>query len=524
MTTLDLRLALDEPPPPRRDRARRFADRARRPDAVAAGAVAATALVLALANPAGSPAYQDDEGIYAAQAVAVQEGRLAPYTYWYDHPPLGWIQLAVLGALPRALEAGDGSAIAAMRVVIAFFFAAAAVLVLLLIRRVGAPLPFAVLGAAIFVFSPLSLELGRQVFLDAIAMPWILLAFLFALSPHARLSRHIGAGAAFAIASLTKLTSAIFGPALLVALLDRPSWPNRRFSVVGFLTIGALVLAAFPLMAVLRGELLAGAGHVSLMDGLVYQFAARKPSGFLWEAGSGRQQLVQGWLGLDAFVLIAGLLAAVVCLASRSTRWVPIALLTFAVPVVASQGYLPAMYIIGGVPFLCIAIGAAAGLFWRRALDWTRRNTRGAHLAASALTVGLLAAVIAPMPLAAWAERSGRSITQDENADWRAALEWTREHLPRDEVVLAPFSMWQELAESGWDGPWRVIALEKADLDSEFAEHHPGGWTDIDWIVEGPTVEPNLRYLDLQIARSAYEHSEVVASFGAWHIRRVDHP
>ena len=44
-----------------------------------------------------SPMFFDDEGTYASQAWSVTHLRaLAPYTYWYDHPPLGWLVLAAL--------------------------------------------------------------------------------------------------------------------------------------------------------------------------------------------------------------------------------------------------------------------------------------------------------------------------------------------------------------------------------------------------------------------------------------------
>src|SRR5512146_2825778 len=37
----------------------------------------------------------DDEGIYTSQAWAIiREHTLTPYTYFYDHAPLGWILLA----------------------------------------------------------------------------------------------------------------------------------------------------------------------------------------------------------------------------------------------------------------------------------------------------------------------------------------------------------------------------------------------------------------------------------------------
>ena len=59
----------------------------------------------------------DDEGTYLAQAWAVQQGHgLAHYTYWYDHPPLGWIQIAGPTWLPPMLLP-DIPAVAAGRLV-----------------------------------------------------------------------------------------------------------------------------------------------------------------------------------------------------------------------------------------------------------------------------------------------------------------------------------------------------------------------------------------------------------------------
>src|ERR1700689_2891898 len=38
----------------------------------------------------------DDEGTYVAQAWAIiYEHTLTHYSYWYDHPPLGWAQIAL---------------------------------------------------------------------------------------------------------------------------------------------------------------------------------------------------------------------------------------------------------------------------------------------------------------------------------------------------------------------------------------------------------------------------------------------
>ncbi len=521
--TLDSSLILDEPQEqqPAGRHLRRLLDRIPLADAIAVATVAVGAGALAFTNLAGAPAYQDDEGIYSAQAIAVQEGELAPYTYWYDHPPFGWIQLALLSAVPRALGVGDGSAIAAMRAVIGLYFIANAVLIYLIGRRLNVAVPFAVLASAVFALSPLSLELGRQVYLDTIGMPWLLLAFFLALSPRTALWHHAGAGAAFAVAVLSKITASIFGPALLVAMIDRPAWRGRGFSIVAFLTVGGLLLAFFPILALLRGELVPGSDHVSLIDGLLYQFASREGSGFLWEAGSGRNELVTGWMGVDGFVVVAGAIAALVCGLSRRTRWILVAIVSFAVPVVAGQGYLPAMYIVGGLPFLCLAIGVGSHLFWVGSMRVAKRVVPAARQTAPVLTTLVLLLVLVPIPFDRWVDRDADLLTSDANADWRAARDWVEQNVSRDDVVLVPFSLWQELDDAGWDGPWSAIALEKADLDTAFATEHPGGWRDIDWVVEGPSVEPNIRYLGLDTAADAYANSTVVVSFGEWNIRRV---
>jgi hypothetical protein len=79
------------PPAPKRLYARNAA--------IALGVFLIVAIVLGTGS--GSfPALADDEGTYVAQAWSlVTNGSLGHYTYWYDHPPFGWIQLALLSTL-----------------------------------------------------------------------------------------------------------------------------------------------------------------------------------------------------------------------------------------------------------------------------------------------------------------------------------------------------------------------------------------------------------------------------------------
>ena len=81
-----------------------------------AGLLTTLVIVILTVNISGFPMASDDEGTYLAQAWAVATGKgLAHYTYWYDHPPLAWIQLAALSWIPD-LFGVTGPAVTAGRV------------------------------------------------------------------------------------------------------------------------------------------------------------------------------------------------------------------------------------------------------------------------------------------------------------------------------------------------------------------------------------------------------------------------
>ncbi|MDI3329115.1 MAG: glycosyltransferase family 39 protein [Micrococcus sp.] len=502
------------------------------PDQKAGALVALTAAILSVWNVVQATGYQDDEGTYTAQALSSLRGDLAPYTYWYDHPPLGWLQLAGLSWIPLVLGQGGESAVGQMRYVTAVFFVCSAVLVFLVARRLQLRTPIAVMAGLLFSLSPLSLVLGRQVFIDNVGVPWLLLSFYLALCPQVKLWNHIGAGLCFAVAIMSKETLAIFGPTLLLALVHRPFWQTRLFSVVGFLSAGGLALAFYPLMAALRGELITGQGHVSLQDALSFQFISREGSGSFFDPASDRAELVQGWLYYDSPLILAGLGASLLCLLRHDTRWIPAGLLLFSVPVVLGNGYLPAMYIIASVPFLALAVAVATDLAWRTV---TRRvsslpgfgeqaapskNTLLFRRLVRAGTAAVLVIALGALLLPHWLPINRSVLTAHENADWDRTLQWTKDHLPHEDTALVPYSMWSDLNADGRHDPWKVIALEKMDRDSDFEVHHDG-WRDIDWIIEGPSTGRNIDGLGLTNASIALENSRVVATFGAWKVREV---
>ena len=503
----------------------RRAARASRHDYLPLAIFLATVTV-ALTNLGDGLAYMDDEGTYVAQATAVlTDGTLAPYEYNYDHPPFGWIMIAALMWVPQLLMP-HADAILHGRLVMGVLFGVSATLIYLIVRRLDLSRVAGLIGSAAFVLSPLALRLGRQVYLDNVAVVWVLLAVWLVLDPRARLWQHIGAGAALGIAVLAKAPFLLFAPAVLLALLDRPRWAARSFSLTGLIVTSVSAVTFYPLMALLSSELFPSGHRVSLLETATFQLVSRAGSGSILDPTSARHTLALDWIRQDPLLFTLGLIGAAAALFSRGTRWLLPSILCMALPVVVGSGYLPAMHVVGIVPLLAIGVAVGAGMLHRFALSLMVRvapDARARRVGSAVVSLALLAAaLVLILP-----DRSGgrqAMVTGTTNSDWKATVAWVERYVDDSGVVVVPFSMYPDLTgpTTQPDEQWRTIALEKVDLDSQYAEVHPNGWRDIDYIVDSPSVREDVQELDLTTVEEALANSVEVVRYGEWSIRRVN--
>jgi 4-amino-4-deoxy-L-arabinose transferase-like glycosyltransferase len=178
-----------------------------RPDYTLAALLAGLTALTRIVNIGGYPRLFTDENVYVSQAWAVQyQGTLANYTYWYDHPPVGWIQMAVYSALTGALPRHHGLTTMAGREYMVVMSIAGTVLLYMLGRRLGLRRSFAFLAGLLYVLSPLAVSFSRYVLLDNIAIVWCLASMVLALSPKRRISAAVGSGLCAGIAFLSKET------------------------------------------------------------------------------------------------------------------------------------------------------------------------------------------------------------------------------------------------------------------------------------------------------------------------------
>jgi hypothetical protein len=526
----------------------------------------------------------DDEGTYVAQAWAIlTSGELAHYTYWYDHPPLGWIQIAgwallndgfdwvppvfgpvdrttmliiklvsipVVYSIARHLHANRlvamtavvlvwagltnlcevyGSAIVLGRDFMLVAKLASVALLYILARRLGMNRLFAILTVLLFALNPLSIFYQRLTFLDNIAVPWVLAAFVLAASPKNRISATIGSALCFAAAILTKETIAVVFPALLYQMYRSrhpKTWRmNRNIWFVTFFLAGFFYI----LMAVIKRELVPGPGHVDMWSAIKWQLFDRAPSGSIFDPGSPAALIAGSWARLDKWMLILAAAAILPAWLNRNLRPVTLAYAIQLVVMLRPGGYLPQPYVIALMPFAALVLaGTVYGLWNSGALNrfyhlrhqMPRTGYSYAQVAVQAPALALVAAFALTVVVPQWKPRVHDLMTNDRNVSVRQAMEWVELHVPTRHGdgepvrIVVSDTMWVDLKKLGYEPEWYF----KVDLDPEVNANYPRGWQDVSYVIftneMNEIAESNSRQ-DMTTTLEAREHGHLVAAFGS---------
>jgi hypothetical protein len=460
------------------------------------------------------PATQFDEGTYVGNAWAVQHGKLAPYTYSYGHPPFAWLLIFlwtwVSGAFGHMMFSIDAG-----RAFMVFVNVISCSLLYILARRLSFGRVAASAAVILFALSPVAIFFHRAVLLDNPSMAWALGAFVLARTPERRLWAYAGSGACFAASVLCKETSFVLLPALIVAAVQNTDSRTRRYCANIFMAFFVVVAVSYPLYATLKGELLPGKGHVSLMGYAVVQVVTRKGTGSLFDPHSQTHAIVAQWLSLDPWLVGGALALSPIALARRSTRSVAIAYL-IQVLLVLRPGYLPNMYVIQLLPFAALIVpGAieAAGRLWRRMSDRSAAIILAAYVTVPALVVLIAVA-------GRWAREDSAATTDRLDGPTRAAQRWIVNHIAHDQPVIVGDEYYVYLIQHGFNSqPVKggffsktVVSYWPLDYDPAVKRQFPQGWRDFDYIVSTPAMRDSAN--QTPTSTQAIAHSSVVASFG----------
>jgi hypothetical protein len=477
---------------------------------------------------AGSPGPVDDEGTYMAQAWAVQvRHALTPYTYWYDHPPVGWIQLAGWTFVTHAFSGATLAVVAGRRIMLLYALVDAALLYLIA-RRLRLSRVWASVAVLAFALSPLAVTYTRMVYLDNLAMPWLLAAFALALTPRRRLWTFGASGACFAVAVLSKETMLLFLPALVYQVWQRAHRSTRAFCVTAVVSVFGLLVVIYPLLALLKNELVPGRGHVSLVSAIAFQLDGRQSTGNPFDPSSQAHSLVAGWLHIDPWLPVAGLVCLPVGLYVRRLRPLAVAELIALLDVLRG-GYLPVPFVIGLLPFSALLV-AGTGSTLQGLVRWDTGRRAWAAAKGGVLlgAAGVLLVFVAPV----WASGLHGQMATDQVTQTAQAESWVEHHVPRTDRLLVDDTVWVDLVDHGFNRPYEVVWFYKLgavnNLDPSVRRTIGGGWRDFNYVIETLSMRAALVGSGSQAlpqVAAAVAHSHPVATFGrgpdAVVIRRV---
>ena len=480
------------------------------------------------------PRWVDDPGTYLSQAWAfAYEGTLSPYSYFYDHTPLGWIEIGLWARLTGGFDRyATGVDLGNECMLIAKILSVA--LIVVLGRRLGLHRGTAAGAALIFALSPLVLTYTRWTYLDNLVTPWLLLAFVLALAPRRSMLAGIGAGVAFAMAALTKETCLVVAPALLWAMLQHSDARNRRHVLTMAIGASAVLASLYIVYAAAKGELFPGPGHVSLLGTAFWQLGGREASGSILTDGSAANVTFREWWGLDPYLVVAGCLGALVALTVPRLRPLVLVLVLQGMTLFTG-GYVPYMHVINLLPWFALLVAAGVEVLWGNEalrVAWRARSVRSPISTTRANVGAVMAGVVVALGVTivgpAWVPSLVMMTTQTAPPPLAEATQWVDRNATPDSVIVVHDTIWTDLVQKGGFPPQQVIMAYKIDSD--------------------PAVQANLTHLDYLVVPNWYyttsagdgkyptliearKHAVPAASFGqgpdgvtVWHVASVWNP
>jgi hypothetical protein len=463
----------------------------------------------------------DDEGTYAARAWAmIYSHHLANYTYFWDHPFLGWATIAGWALLTDGFHR-DLRAVMVGRELMWVTTLVSCALVYGLSRRLPVNRFFACVAVLAFGLSPVAIFYHRVVSLDNLATMWALAAFLLATSARRSLTAAVCSGGCLALATWSKETIALLLPAVLWALGQqlgrqpagsRPARQIRRKYVRAFLVMYGGIVALYPLLAAVKGELVPGQGHVSLLSELGYQLVGRQSTGSLLDVHSATFYQARQWVTLDPWLTLGGVAVLAGGLALRRCRPCALALL-IQVLYMVKGGYVPYAFVTAMLPFAAILIAAV--------LDWCwAQGGPGAGRAWPRLPVLAAGAACAVLVLPGW----GRALVAQSRASGfaaeNAAVAWIAAHVRPGQVVVCDDYLWPDVKMRTRATP---VYLWTVNYDpAVMREVLPLGYRDISYLVLDPSSSQTRTALPGRPAlEAALRHSVLIEKFGGIEVYKV---
>ncbi|WP_201366544.1 ArnT family glycosyltransferase [Dictyobacter formicarum] len=460
------------------------------------------------------PRYELDEGTYISSAWAILHGQITPYPYGYGHPPLAWIQLAMLVPFVGGFFT-FGNAINTGRVLMLLYALGSSLLVYLIVRRMIRSRSASLLALVLFSLSPLSITYQRQILLDNISTFWLLLSLYLLIKSSSRLHQIVLAALAFGIALLSKEIMLLFLPVMIYATWLYTTPFQRKFALVAFTYTSIALGSSFVLLAILKGELFPYSWHLpwdthqhlSLLQTYLEQTQRGQDEGSF--SGSW-----QNWLHGDRLLLLASLAAPAFNLVVgwwKRPYWLPGLLAASFWLLLIRGGVVLSFYFIPLIPLTAINVALASHLIVSGFSRWLRLPL---------MRVVLICAIIATLIPYDYMQATPLFTQQPASAQ-TGALNWIREHVNPHAFIVINSYLYLDLHEAAGPNmpvfPYANVYFNVATDPELHDKVLHADWRHIEYIVADSEMLNDIHHnsKQMQIIQDALKHARVRQQFKA---------
>lgn len=465
------------------------------------------------------PAYREDEGTYVSQAWAlINSGSLAPYTYWYDHSPVGWFFIAFWNLITGGIFE-DTNSIIAGRVFIIILNICSALLVYTIAKQLSHNKLYSILASLLFILTPLAIEFQRRVFLDNIMIFWLLWSIYFSIKP-TKLPNVVLSAVTFAIAVLSKISAVVFLPVLITSIFLNSHKNNRPFVTASWLAFNIGIISFYPLYALIKGEFFpyesifgGDQPHVSLIEALAFQ--AGRSNGLFWEADSAfRQNLEEAWITKDAIFMLLGVLIAplINLIFYRKYKWTGfISMMVLIYIAYLMRGQVLDWYVIPLLPLGAINI---ALLLQNLHVTMKKHLPRFERAYVGAVSISLLAVI------GMGVTRNVDAYRYNQTENQRQTVEWIKNNIKGETTLLIDNYAFQDLnsdlkdiTDTNIHYYWKADEFNDPQIAKEVFEND---WKNVDYIMLTPAITTTLNASsegEFQIVRSVLDNSSRVIQY-----------
>ena len=469
------------------------------------------------------PYYENDEGTYMSQAWSIlRRGELAPYTYWYDHAPAGWMLIAAWVKLTGGFFT-FGTSVNSGRVLMLVLHIATSMLLYYIAKRLsGRSLP-GILAVIIYSLSPLGIYFQRRVLLDNIMTFWLFASIALLLKKNLNLSHIIISSITLGIAVLTKESAIFFVPAFLYLIIAKANKNHRVVAVWLFIICTFSVVSTYFLYAFLKKELFPTGffgdttEHVSLLDTVKYNLGRGSSLPF-WHRRSDFTAVLSEWLNKDAKIVFIGGLASILGLIlSIRVRYlrVPTILSLLFIFFLVRGGIVLGFYIVPLIPIFALLVGILSNFIVEK-LSLNHKQ----YLVYSFVFILFFAIY--------FFGGNYDHFVRNETRSQIDTIKYIKEEIPEDAFLVMDDSIYVDLHEPGFINDKVFKNAEwswKVEKDPEVREEKLGNdFRKIDYIILSHEILKQMKFYKEDFVERAFLNSSMLIDFSEGTTSYMDLP